>query len=533
MSEFSTVVNTLKEIVSDFRREKSVMLDMIQKLNDRVDSLESSRPTTYVPSLPAINAGASSSRSSAPATTSSSSTQSAPLSYARAAVSSNTNDSAAPIQLPSPRGGAASAAEIISQFPSDRQAGITALLANSRKFTPVEPPTALNVTPPGALKLVYVSGLNFVTLTAIRQLLYNARFFMSKIRNISWVGRSHLEFLLLEEYAPLFESQIAKTSVLTIVHDFDPRVHHKDNRPIALQEAQERFAARVSKIINNTRTDSVKEFFVAMVASSHDRIQSRVTALTSLSHQQGPNTANTSANQPGETRPNVDGNNPRNPSGPSAGESSAENAATRYETAEATGVRPDVTSSGSCEDLSPPAAPGYPTVPVPAVAPGRSSRFSPADGFATEETADPATTGSTNPIVIIPATPNTASDDGPETHRTTDPSHVETTQTQSGVRIPATPCTAPELPMNEIDPGTTTPGAPTTSPTATSSADPDLNQGMDPEIEIPTFTDDWPDSPDPLMSSSVNRVAGEKENENNSTPSDVQGQSPDALNKRN
>jgi hypothetical protein len=258
----SAILN-MQNSFSGFRQEQKDLLAQIAELQKRLAVLErSSSPVashSVVTSsyMPASTTDASSSSSFRPPPAASSSSHA--LADQRGSNASTTT--ARP-----------SFAEIVAKHQPDRQAGIQALLAATRTNAP--PGRAPNrPASRGPLKLLYVNGLNFITLREVRSLLYNARFLMSKIRNVSWIGRSHLEFLIESDYEVYFRQQITDLHVLSILEDFDARVHSKDPSPAALSDAQDRFAARVERILVNTHQEQVRSFFTNYVRQSAPRIQ--------------------------------------------------------------------------------------------------------------------------------------------------------------------------------------------------------------------------------------------------------------------
>jgi hypothetical protein len=164
---------------------------------------------------------------------------------------------------------------ILEKVPEGRKVGFKKLLENCTK----RQNTATRF--PGehdkAVRLMYVHGLSWMPLKQARQLFYESRFVMSKIYNIAWVGKTHLELLIDESYVESFTKSIDLTNgVLTLMKEFDPRMHGRDPSPEKQKEAAERFASRAASVIHNSMNTTTVNFFKAFVNGSSTRIQTLV-----------------------------------------------------------------------------------------------------------------------------------------------------------------------------------------------------------------------------------------------------------------
>ena len=170
----------------------------------------------------------------------------------------------------------ASFAEIVSKYSDDKQNGIKELLKNSRRFTKTIPKARFDAEEKNKMRLIYISGLNFLPLSQVRKILYNSRFLMSKIHNLAWVGRIYLEVLVDDDYASTFEKKIKETEVLEIHEKLDPRKHLKDPSPEMTKIVEESFAIRVAKIMSYNRRENVRKFFSELCEQSSVNIKNKL-----------------------------------------------------------------------------------------------------------------------------------------------------------------------------------------------------------------------------------------------------------------
>jgi hypothetical protein len=137
-------------------------------------------------------------------------------------------------------------------------------------------PSNSNAEKDNNCRLFYIQGFNFLKISKIKELLFAARFHMSKIKSIQWIGRTVLEVVVEEQYSSLFKKHIEDTHVLSVLSKFDARKHNKVLTPEAQAMAQDRFASRIGKILASDADPTVKKFYSDYVSESGARIMNSV-----------------------------------------------------------------------------------------------------------------------------------------------------------------------------------------------------------------------------------------------------------------
>jgi len=102
--------------------------------------------------------------------------------------------------------------------------------------------------------------------------MFEARFVMSKIRSIQWIGKSHIEVLVEQEYAKGFERRVAEIGVLSMADKFDPSAHHKDPSEEQIQTIQRNFARRMARNILRCPQEKVRTFYEKSVEQAGENI---------------------------------------------------------------------------------------------------------------------------------------------------------------------------------------------------------------------------------------------------------------------
>jgi hypothetical protein len=110
------------------------------------------------------------------------------------------------------------------------------------------------------LRTIYVNGMPRTSYKILKQHLFSLHFMLSKIKNISYIAKNCVEFLVDEDYASTFITK-CKICQLQII-EVDPTKPLDPNFPVAnLPEVQKLFANRLSKIVESTNSDLVRSFY--------------------------------------------------------------------------------------------------------------------------------------------------------------------------------------------------------------------------------------------------------------------------------
>jgi hypothetical protein len=150
------------------------------------------------------------------------------------------------------------------------------LLKNCTRFTRASGPANSTAEKKNNVRLFYIQGFNFLKIAKIKELLFAARFHLSKIKSIQWIGRTVLEVVVDDQYSSLFKKHIEDTHVLCILPKFDARKHNKVLTPEAQAMAEERFASRIGKILASEADQTIKNFYSDYVSESGGRIKQAV-----------------------------------------------------------------------------------------------------------------------------------------------------------------------------------------------------------------------------------------------------------------
>ena len=113
------------------------------------------------------------------------------------------------------------------------------------------------------LRLIYVGGISFMQIRTLKDKLFQLRFLLSKIRNIRWIGRSILEFLIDEEYSTSFIDRLKEfNGYVRFLPSFDifqsPRPNQRESE---IDEAQERAIRGIVLQRDKSNDQSVHNFF--------------------------------------------------------------------------------------------------------------------------------------------------------------------------------------------------------------------------------------------------------------------------------
>jgi len=160
----------------------------------------------------------------------------------------------------------------------DRPKIVHALSILHRKKLPVAPNEATPNDIKHKLRRVYINGLPHLRLKELKQLLFETRFALSKIVNLSYVSKSMVEFTLLEDYHDGFVAH-AKRCELDVAAKIDPSVPCDPKATAAIKEQITlAFRHRLSKLASSERA-LVSGYF----RDWHDSLPVRVNAPLSAS----------------------------------------------------------------------------------------------------------------------------------------------------------------------------------------------------------------------------------------------------------
>jgi hypothetical protein len=117
------------------------------------------------------------------------------------------------------------------------------------------------------VRRVYAANLPRLPLSQLKQHMFNLRFSLSKIMNISYVGRSIVEFTILEEYEYSFLASLRRCE-LHVIHAYDPsKVQDKNSNEDLTEVVRGNFIARLKRISIDSTRDLVRAYFADWHAS--------------------------------------------------------------------------------------------------------------------------------------------------------------------------------------------------------------------------------------------------------------------------
>jgi hypothetical protein len=113
-------------------------------------------------------------------------------------------------------------------------------------------------------KSIYVAGFEFIKIKDIWKALYNARFQMSRIVNIQWIGKTVLDFVVNVDYHLQFVSELALNKKFRIL-TFNPSCNSRAQTPEQNETAMRSFATRcIKNIINISNSNACINHFKKM-----------------------------------------------------------------------------------------------------------------------------------------------------------------------------------------------------------------------------------------------------------------------------
>lgn len=111
---------------------------------------------------------------------------------------------------------------------------------------------------------VYVAGFEFLKIRDIWNALFNARFQVSRIINIQWIGKTVLDIVVAEDYQLQFVSELTLNKSFRILN-FDPSTNSKAQNPAQQETSMRAFAVRcIKNITNPSNSDACVNHFKAM-----------------------------------------------------------------------------------------------------------------------------------------------------------------------------------------------------------------------------------------------------------------------------
>ena len=246
---FEKVISTLENVTEKnlaLEKEIQLLTSKLIEIEAKVCTLETTLPATHV-IPPALSPSAqapfraqnpSDSSLSRPSTTTSifpAPAESTPTTWAAVAASDNLLRQKAKNSINN----------------EQRVQGITALktLALTKEKSRTNLTTAL-----------YVGGFEFQKLSLIWKALRAARFQISRIVEIQWIGKTVLEIVVASDYHTQFASELIATNSFRILK-FDPSSHSKAISTAQSETAMRCFAIRIVKNSLFGRTDASKNHF--------------------------------------------------------------------------------------------------------------------------------------------------------------------------------------------------------------------------------------------------------------------------------
>jgi hypothetical protein len=134
-----------------------------------------------------------------------------------------------------------------------RSAGMTALAA----LAAPRPSTRRRFSGTTA---VYIGGFSFQKLRNIWAALKTARFQISRIFDIQWIGKTVLEFIVAQDYELQFVSELTTTNTYRVL-DFDPTSNARAASKEQAETAMRSFAVRCAKNVIFNRDGPVRDHF--------------------------------------------------------------------------------------------------------------------------------------------------------------------------------------------------------------------------------------------------------------------------------
>lgn len=111
-----------------------------------------------------------------------------------------------------------------------------------------------------SFRRVYVSGLPYMPISELKKHLFNLRFRLSLIKNISYIGQNIIEFTLCASYSGQFSASSRRFD-LQLLTDYSPCNYENCSAEIQ-QSIQNAFKKRIEKIALSSSNDAIKSYFL-------------------------------------------------------------------------------------------------------------------------------------------------------------------------------------------------------------------------------------------------------------------------------
>ena len=145
-------------------------------------------------------------------------------------------------------------AQKVKHIPEDRKKQVADALAALHR-----PPRTLDQA--FRVKRVYVSNMLFQKVSSLKKLLTTCDFEMRRIVNISFIGKSVVEFMIHESYTRAFLDSL-KMFDFKIMDKFDPARPKKEDAPKDVKDAiTARYVARISNIARQCPRTDVRKYY--------------------------------------------------------------------------------------------------------------------------------------------------------------------------------------------------------------------------------------------------------------------------------
>jgi hypothetical protein len=120
----------------------------------------------------------------------------------------------------------------------------------------------------------YIGNLPHLRLSELKTHLFNLHIQLSKILNMSYVGKSVVEFIILDSYESSFRSRINLLS-LHLLEKYDPSVARDPNANDTTRDTvRQAFCLRLSRLTDHSTREPVRAFFKDWLESVHPSFSS-------------------------------------------------------------------------------------------------------------------------------------------------------------------------------------------------------------------------------------------------------------------
>lgn len=117
-----------------------------------------------------------------------------------------------------------------------------------------------------ATTAIYIAGFEFIKYKQIWNALREAKFQVSRIHNIQWIGKTILEFVVSSNYRAQFSSEMKVIGFK--IKEFDPSVNKKASTPAECKMAKQAFVTRCVKNILYSKSPLTREFFKVAISKA-------------------------------------------------------------------------------------------------------------------------------------------------------------------------------------------------------------------------------------------------------------------------